>query len=117
MDTATSGWVELGRGFSASFVTCCEASPRRYQEVVGTEGTVVIENPSPGPERPGSLVVQRRDGSRDEVGHAGANAYERMITAFVAEATGEQPPVWPAQQSVRLAHLLDTLHQATTEPP
>ncbi len=117
VDTAMSGWVELGLGFGASFVTSCEAPLRRYQEVVGTEGTVVVENHTPGPERSGALVVQRRDGSRDEVPHQGANAYERMVTAFVAEATGEQPALWPAQQSIRLARLLDTLHQASVTTP
>jgi predicted dehydrogenase len=115
VDTAMSGWVELGPGFGASFVTCCEAPPRRYQEIVGTDGTVVIDNHTPGPERAGSLVVQRRDGSRDHIDHLGANAYERMVTAFVAEARAEQPPAWPAQQSIRLALLLDALHQATRE--
>lgn len=117
VDTAMSGWVELGAGFGASFVTSCETPPRRYQEVVGTEGTVLVENHTPGPERAGALTVQRRDGSRDEVSYAGANAYERMVSAFVAEATGEQPPRWPASQSIRLARLLDTLHQATLATP
>jgi predicted dehydrogenase len=117
VDTAMSGWVELGPGFGASFVTCIEAPLRRYQEVVGTEGTVLVENPSPGPERPGQLTILRRDGRRDDVPYAGANAYERMVTAFAAEAMGEQPAAWPATQSIRLAHLLDTLHQASATTP
>ena len=117
VDTAMSGWVELGAGFGASFVTCCEAALRRYQEVVGTDGTVVIENHTPGPERSGKLAVLRRDGTKDDVPYGGANAYERMVAAFVAEAAGEQPPAWPAAQSIRLAHLLDTLHQASAATP
>ena len=115
-DTAMSGWVELGPGFGASFVACCEAPLRRYQEVIGTDGTVLVENHTPGPERSGHLAVLRRDGTKDEVPFAGANAYERMVTAFVAEAAGEQAPAWPAAQSIRLAHLLDTLHHATRPP-
>jgi predicted dehydrogenase len=117
VDTAMSGWVELGPGFGASFVASCETPPRRYQEVIGTEATIAIDNATPGPERAGSLVLLRRDGTRDEVDHAGANAYERMVTAFVAEATGEQPMEWPGHQSIRLARLLDTLHHASAVSP
>jgi len=117
VDTAMSGWAELAPGFGASFVACCDAPPRRYQEVVGTEGAVLLENPMPGPERAGTLVVQRRDGGRDEIPFAGANAYERMVAAFVAEAAGAQAPAWPADQSVRLARLLDILHHASTTIP
>lgn len=117
VDTATSGWVELGPGFGASFVTCGEAPARRYQEVVGTEGSIQIDNHMPGPERASTITVTRRDGSRDEIDHGGANAYERMVSAFVAEVTEEREPLWPASQSIRLAHLLDTLHQATRTVP
>jgi predicted dehydrogenase len=113
VDTATSGWVELGPGFGASFVTSCEAPPRRYQELVGTDGAVQIDNHTPGPERSGALTVTRRDGNRDEISYAGANAYERMVSAFAAETEGERVPLWPVAQSIRLAHLLDTLHQAS----
>lgn len=40
-----------------------------------------------------------------------------MVTAFVAEASGDEPPRWSAPQSVRLARLLDTLHQASVTAP
>ncbi|MFV0306353.1 MAG: Gfo/Idh/MocA family protein [Desertimonas sp.] len=116
VDTATAGWVELGPGFAASFVTCGEAPARRYQEIVGTDGAIQIDNHVPGPERAGAITVTRRDGSRDQIDHGGANAYERMVSAFVAEVGEGQAPWWPASQSIRLAHLLDTLHQATRTP-
>ena len=71
-----------------------DAPARRHQEVVGADGAVVIDNYMPGPDRPGTIVILRRDGSRDEVGHQGANAYERMVTAFAAEVAGETEPRW-----------------------
>lgn len=114
VDTAMTGWAELAPGTAATFVVSCQSPPRRHQELVGTEGTIVIENHIPGPDRPGSLTIGRLDGSRDEVAFAGANAYERMITAFVAECRGEAEPVWPPEQSIRLATLLDRLHAASS---
>ena len=53
---------------------------------------IEIEHHVPGPERPDVLTIQRPDGSRDNYPHAGANAYERMVTAFVAEAAGDLAP-------------------------
>ena len=89
---------------------------RRHQEVVGAEGAVVIDNYVPGPDRPGTILILRRDGSRDEVGHQGANTFERMVTAFAAEVAGELEPRWTATDSIRLAHLLDRLHTASRAP-
>ena len=80
---------------------------------VGRDGVVVVDAHFPGPERPGSLTILRQDGSRDEVDHAGANAYERMVTAFAAEAAGDAAPQWTPAQSIRLATTFDALHAAT----
>jgi hypothetical protein len=55
----------------------------------------------------------RQDGSRDDVDYAGANAYERMLTAFEAEAAGDVVPRWSPTQSVRLATIIDAVHAAT----
>jgi predicted dehydrogenase len=112
-DVTMSGWVELEAGAAATFAVSVDAPSRRHQEVVGTAAAVVVDNYFPGPDRPGTLVLQRRDGSRDEVDHAGANAYERMVTAFAAEVVGEAEPRWAATDSIRLARLIDRLHTAS----
>ena len=90
-----SGWVELGIGTGASFAVSFEAPMCRRQVVVGTDGIVDIDNHFPGPERQGVISIVRPDGTRDEVYHAGANAYERMVTAFAAEAAGDVPRPGP----------------------
>jgi predicted dehydrogenase len=112
-DVAMSGWVEVETGASATFAVSFDGPSRRHQEVAGADGVVVIENYTPGPDRPGTIVILRRDGSRDEVDHAGANAYERMVTAFAAEVAGDTEPRWSATDAIRLAHLLDRLHTAS----
>jgi D-xylose 1-dehydrogenase (NADP+, D-xylono-1,5-lactone-forming) len=112
VDVSMDGWVGVG-SCGASFAVSLVAPLRRNQTVIGRDGVVVIDNHFPGPERPGSFTIVRPDGSRDEVEHAGANAYERMISAFVAEAAGDVEPCWDAVRSTRLAELYDRLHAAT----
>ncbi|HEU4842122.1 MAG TPA: Gfo/Idh/MocA family oxidoreductase [Ilumatobacteraceae bacterium] len=113
VDVAMDGWVALG-AWGASFTVSMAAPGRRNQTVIGRDGVVVVDNHFPGPERPGVLTVVRADGSRDEVEHAGANAYERMVSAFAAEAAGDVEPRWTAAQSVRLATVVDALRAATS---
>jgi predicted dehydrogenase len=114
VDVSVDGWVALGT-CGASFTVSLAAPVRRHETVIGRDGLVVVENYFPGPERPGTLTVVRLDGSRDEIDHAGANAYERMLTAFEAEAAGDIAPRWNPTQSVRLATIIDGVHAATTE--
>jgi len=113
IDVSMSGWVELGIGTGASFAVSLEAPMHRRQTLVGAAGVIEIEHHVPGPERPDVLTIQRPDGSRDNYPHAGANAYERMVSAFVAEAAGDLAPAWSPTDSIRLARLLDRLHAAS----
>jgi D-xylose 1-dehydrogenase (NADP+, D-xylono-1,5-lactone-forming) len=112
VDVSMDGWVAMG-GYGAAFALSMVAPLRRNHTVIGRDGVVSIDNHFPGPERPGSFSIVRRDGTRDEVDHPGANAYERMVTAFVAEAVGEVEPRWTAARSIRLATVFDRLHAAT----
>jgi predicted dehydrogenase len=112
VDMSVDGWVAVG-GFGAAFTLSMIAAPRRNHTVIGRDGVVTMDTYFPGPERPGSFTIVRRDGSRDEVEHAGANAYERMVSAFVAEAAGDTEARWTAARSIRLARLFDRLHAAT----
>lgn len=113
VDVSMDGWVAMG-GWGASFTVSLAAPNRRSQTVIGCDGIVVIDNHVPGPERPASFTVVRADGSRDEVDHPGANAYERMISAFAAEAAGDAEPRWTPAQSIRFARLADALRAATS---
>ena len=95
VDVTMDGWVELGVGTGASFTVSFEAPRCRHQIVVGTDGIVAIDNHFPGPERPGVISIVRPDGSRDEVDHAGANAYERMVAAFARGRRRRAPGLDP----------------------
>jgi len=113
VDVALDGWVAMG-SWGASITVSLAAPGRRHQTVIGRDGLIDIDNHFPGPERPGTLTIVRQDGSRDEVDHAGANAYERMVSAFAAEAAGAVEARWTPLHSVRLATTVDALHAATT---
>ena len=112
VDVAMDGWVAMG-SWGASFTVAMAAPFRRHQSIVGRDGVVLVDAHFPGPERPGTLTILRQDGSRDEVDHAGANSYERMVTAFAAESAGHAEPRWTPAQSIRLAKTFDALHAAT----
>jgi len=113
VDASMDGWVAMGT-WGASFTVSLAAPGRRQQTVIGRDGVVAIDNHSPGPERRGTLTVVRQDGSRDDVDHPGANAYERMVSGFAREAAGDAEPRWTATHSIRLATTVDALHAATT---
>jgi D-xylose 1-dehydrogenase (NADP+, D-xylono-1,5-lactone-forming) len=113
VDVSMDGWVELG-GCGASFAVSMVAPLRRNHTVIGRDGLVAIDNHFPGPERPGSFSIVRLDGSRDEVEHPGANAYERMISDFVATASGDAEPRSSPAQSLRLAIVFDQIHACST---
>jgi xylose dehydrogenase (NAD/NADP) len=113
VDVALDGWVAMG-SWGASITVSLAAPGRRHQTVIGRDGMIDIDNHFPGPERPGTLTIVRQDGSRDEVDHAGANAYERMVSAFAAEAAGAVEARWTPVHSVRLATTVDALRAAST---
>jgi predicted dehydrogenase len=112
-DVSMTGWVEVDAGAVGTFAVSFDAPARRHQELVGSDALTVIESLLPGPERPDALTVLRRDGSRAQIDHAGANPYERMVTAFAAEVARDVEPRWTATDSIRLAHLIDRLHAAS----
>jgi D-xylose 1-dehydrogenase (NADP+, D-xylono-1,5-lactone-forming) len=113
VDVSMTGWVELAPGAVGTFAVSFDAPSRRHQELVGSDALTVIESVLPGPERPDVLSIHRRDGAREQVDHAGANPYERMVTAFSAEVAGDAESRWTAADSIRLANLCDRLHAAS----
>jgi predicted dehydrogenase len=112
IDTSMSGLVELGN-VAATFHVSFTAPDRRYQYVSGTEGWFALDDHVPGPEAPGTIEIHRADGSLDRVDHDGANAFERMISNFIDVCAGQISPPWGAVESIRLARLLDRLHDAS----
>ncbi|MGZ4766266.1 MAG: hypothetical protein ACXVH5_08960, partial [Ilumatobacteraceae bacterium] len=71
----------------------------------------------PGPLDASQIVIERRDGSIETIECAGANAYAGMVAHFEAVVAGEQKPIFGRPESMRLATMLDELHEPTPAKP
>ncbi|MEO6126239.1 MAG: Gfo/Idh/MocA family oxidoreductase [Ilumatobacteraceae bacterium] len=111
VDLSMTGFVDWGDGLGGSFDVSFQAPQRRSLEVTGSNGILTLPgHHSPGSERESEIVIDRRDGSREVILVAGANAFVGMIEHFAMLIDGEEPPVFGETQSIRLAHTLDALH-------
>jgi predicted dehydrogenase len=119
VDIVMSGWINWGRitkstGFSSAFDVSFDAPTRKQMALSGSEGLVDVPGLHvPGPEEASQLIVERRDGSVDTIDCAGANAYAGMVSHFEGVVTGNEKPIFGRTESLRLAAILDRLHQLT----
>ena len=115
VDVAMAGWIDWGAGFSSAFDVSFDAPLRKQMGLSGSEGLVEVPGfHVPGPAEPSTLVVERRDGSVDTIGCAGANAYAGMVAHFEAVVDGSAQPIFGRGQSMRLAAILDELHRLSS---
>jgi predicted dehydrogenase len=117
IDTSMTGWLDFGDGFQAMFEVSFEAPFRRRQEIVGSDGALTIDDPVPGPERPGQLTIERHDDRLEHIPTPGGDAFVSMLDQFAEVARGEAAPVFDLAASVRLAHTLDRLRAAAGLAP
>ena len=114
VDTVMSGWIDWGRGFSSTFDVSFDAPVRKQMALSASLGLVNVPGLHvPGPEEPSEIIIERRDGSVDTIECAGANAYAGMVSHFESVVAGEQAPIFGRKHSMRLAQILDELHQLT----
>jgi xylose dehydrogenase (NAD/NADP) len=114
VDIVMAGWIDWGRGFSSSFDVSFDAPLRKQMALTGSLGLANIPDLHvPGPEEPNEIIVERRDGSVDTIKCEGANAYAGMVSHFEAVVAGKEEPIFGRAQSLRLAEILDELHQLT----
>jgi xylose dehydrogenase (NAD/NADP) len=112
VDTSMAGWIDWGSGFSSAFDVSFDAPLRKQMSLSASLGLVEL----PGHHVPGSrdtseIVIERRDGSVETVECAGANAYAGMVAHFEAVVAGQQKPIFGTEESMRLAAILDELHE------
>lgn len=112
VDASFSGWLDLGRGFSAAIECSFEAPERQRLEIVGTEAAVVATRAfTPGP-ADASLTLCLRDGTSEQVETGGASCYLGMVEHFAAVVRGRAAPRRPPADSVALAGVMDRLARA-----
>jgi xylose dehydrogenase (NAD/NADP) len=116
VDIAMAGWIDWGGGFTSSFDVSFDAPVRKQIALSASHGLVDVPGLHvPGPEEASQLIVERRDGSVDTIECAGANAYAGMVSHFEGVVTGNEEPIFGRTQSLRLAAILDRLHQLTND--
>jgi D-xylose 1-dehydrogenase (NADP+, D-xylono-1,5-lactone-forming) len=119
VDVVMSGWISWGRfkfgsSFSSSFDVSFSGPVRKQMALSASDGLVDVPGLHvPGPEEPSQLIVERRDGSVDTIECPGANAYAGMVSHFEGVVAGSQEPIFGRTESLRLAAILDRLHQLT----
>ncbi|MEP7111940.1 MAG: Gfo/Idh/MocA family oxidoreductase [Ilumatobacteraceae bacterium] len=114
VDVVMSGWVDWGQRFSSAFDVSFDAPLRKQMALTASHGLVNIPGDHvPGPLEPSEIYIERRDGSVDTIECAGANAYAGMVAHFEGVANGTEEPIFGRRQSMRLAQIIDELHQLT----
>jgi xylose dehydrogenase (NAD/NADP) len=114
VDIVMAGWVDWGDGFSSSFDVSFDAPVRKQIALSASHGLVDVPGLHvPGPEETSQLIIERRDGSVETIECAGANAYAGMVSHFEGVVTGNEKPIFGPTESLRLAAILDRLHQLT----
>ena len=114
VDIMMAGWIDWDQGFSSTFDVSFDAPLRKEMALSGTLGLANVPGEHvPGPERESEITVERRDGSVDTITCDGANAYAAMVSHFEAVVGGKEEPIFGNTESLRLAAILDDLHQLT----
>ena len=109
VDSSFSGWLDFGRGFTASFECSFETPERQRIEVVGTEGALTMERTfTPGLEDT-TLTIVDRSGAVEDVECAGGDPYLGMVEHVSAVVRGVASPRRTAADAIEVATLIDRL--------
>jgi predicted dehydrogenase len=114
VDLTMTGFVDWGGGFGSSFHVSFDAPEARSMALVTSEAQIHLPGwHAPGPGEASDIVVERRDGSVEEISCAGGRAYTGLVEHFAAVVAGTEAPVFGGTESVRLANVLQRLHEAS----
>jgi len=115
VDIEMAGLLDWGSGFTSSFHVSFDAPHRRELALAGSDGLVTVPGMHvPGPLDDSELLVERRDGTIETIRCAGADAYAGLVQHFADVVTETARPVFGRVESVRLAGILQRLHDAST---
>ena len=112
VDVSVSGWLSFASGMAATFECSFEAPPRQRLELVGTEGTLLVDRAfTPGPEDD-RVVVVGRDGSRDVLTARGGDAHRGLVDHVATVVRGGADARRPVARSVEVLGVLDRIRMA-----
>ena len=109
VDSSFAGWLDFGRGFTASFECSFETPERQRIEVVGTDGSLTMERTfTPGLEDT-SLTIIDRSGAVEAIECGGGDPYLGMVEHVSAVVRGNASPRRTAADAIEVATLIDRL--------
>jgi xylose dehydrogenase (NAD/NADP) len=112
VDSACSGWLDFGDGFTAAIECSFDAPEHQSLEIVGTEAAVIVSRAhTPGP---GDIAftLRRRDGRLEQVVVGGGNPYRAMVEHFQATVRGAVTSASRMVDSITRLEVLDRLRTA-----
>jgi D-xylose 1-dehydrogenase (NADP+, D-xylono-1,5-lactone-forming) len=121
VDDTLMGMMEFPGGVLAQFECGIESEERKYLEIKGTHGMIVVDEPWFAGEETGRYIL--RHGGRDEiVSTPGGNGYHLEAADLVRAFKTRSSPLWPIEDSVANMAAIDALFLsaktgASTEVP
>ncbi len=114
VDVSMTGFVDWGSGLGSSFDVSFEVPARRTLEVTGTGGVLTVPGfHAPGPIERSEIIIRRADDHDDVIAVDGANPFVGMVEQFAAVIDEVEHPVFGRTESVRLAAVIDELHEVS----
>jgi D-xylose 1-dehydrogenase (NADP+, D-xylono-1,5-lactone-forming) len=112
VDSACSGWLDFGDGFSAAIECSFDAPEQQSLEIVGTQAAVIVSRAhTPGPDDV-AFTLRHRDGRLEEIVVGGGNPYRAMVEHFQAVVRGAAAPGSRMADSIARLGVLDRLRSA-----
>ena len=109
VDSSFSGWLDFGRGLTASFECSFDTPERQRIELVGTEASLTMERTfTPGLDDT-TLTILDRSGAVEVVEVAGGDPYLGMVEHVSAVVRGAAAPRRTAADAIEVATLIDRL--------
>ncbi|HOZ48767.1 MAG TPA: Gfo/Idh/MocA family oxidoreductase [Candidatus Hydrogenedentes bacterium] len=108
VDDTLIGMLEFPNGMFAQIECSIECFERVRAEIVGTQGSILIESPwNPGDER--ARFIVQRENSTERVETPGANRFQLEVEDLAAAILEGGQPRWPLEDAVANMAALDAL--------
>lgn len=111
--------LQLSDGVTMTFTASACREPRRWFEVIGSDGVLRVDSPAfshhPEPEH-GTAVVLEQAGERQEWLVPASDPRAQMLEHFAALAAGDPQPLISPRLSVATAHALDLVRASLSAP-
>jgi len=112
VDEVMLGLMQFHSGLLAQFETGIAATERHGAEIVGEEGTLVLERPWHPGEQAARLLIRRWDKPDQIVNVAGADAYQLQVEHFADVCLEHSEPRWDPWDAVANMKTIDALFAA-----